>query len=81
LEEVRDYRDGAYHRETHAYDESGREIEKAGWNRDGSNINRRKYVYINDDHGNWIRRTELFSSSAMSAAVEGAITMRRIDYY
>ncbi|HEY2352126.1 MAG TPA: hypothetical protein VGH83_06415 [Candidatus Acidoferrum sp.] len=44
----------AHHRETHAYDESGREIEKAGWNSDGSNVNRQKYVFVSDDHGNWI---------------------------
>ena len=61
LEEVRDF-SAAYHRETHKYDESGREIEKAEWDSDGTIINRRTYVYVNDPQGNWIRRTELFWS-------------------
>jgi len=80
LEEVRDSNAG-YHRETHRFDESGREIEKAEWARDGTNINRRTYVYVNDAQGNWIRRTELFGSPAYSAPVEGEVTVRKIDYY
>lgn len=70
-----------YHRETHKFDWSGREIEKAEWARDGTNINRRTYVYVNDAQGNWIRRTELFSSSAMNEPVAGEVTVRVIDYY
>jgi len=80
LEEVRDF-SAAYHRETHKYDESGREIEKAEWDSDGTIINRRTYVYVNDPQGNWIRRTELFWSPAYSAPVEGQVTIRSIDYY
>jgi antitoxin component YwqK of YwqJK toxin-antitoxin module len=80
LEEVR-ISDAAYHRETHKFDGSGREIEKAEWAGDGTNINRRTYVYLNDPQGNWIRRTELFSSSAMNEPVEGEVTVRVIDYY
>jgi hypothetical protein len=73
--------DSVYHRETHKFDGSGREIEKAEWAKDGTNINRRTYVYVNDAQGNWIRRTELFSSSAMNEPVEGEVTVRVIDYY
>lgn len=80
LEEVR-ASDVAYHRETLKFDRSGREIEKAEWARDGANINRRTYVYVNDAQGNWIRRTELFLSSAMNEPVEGEVTVRVIDYY
>src|SRR3990172_10232892 len=53
-----------YHRETYRYDDRGREIEKAEWNRDGSIINRRTYVYEDDEVGNWVRRVEFFWSSA-----------------
>ncbi len=80
LEEVRDSK-AAYHRETHRFDESGREIEKAEWTRDGTNINRRTYVYVDDAQGNWIRRTEFFGSPAYSAPVEAEVTVRTIDYY
>jgi len=80
LQEVSDF-EAAYHRETHKYDESGREVERAEWARDGTNINRRTYVYVNDARGNWIRRTELFGSSAYSALVSGEVTVRAIDYY
>jgi len=78
-EDVRDF-EKSYGRETHQYDAFGREIEKAEWNRDGSNINRRTYVYVDDEQGNWIRRIELFGSSAMSENVEGAVTVRIIEY-
>jgi hypothetical protein len=80
VEEVRDSNAG-YHRVTHKFDVSGREIEKAEWARDGTNINRRTYVYVNDAQGNWIRRTELFGSPAYSSPVEGEVTVRSIDYY
>jgi hypothetical protein len=80
LEEVRDVGE-SFHRETHQYDSVGRESEKAEWNKDGTSINRREYIYVNDERGNWIRRTELFSSSAMKAAVEGEVTVRTISYY
>jgi hypothetical protein len=80
LQKVSDF-EAAYHRETHKYDESGREVERAEWARDGTNINRRTYVYVNDARGNWIRRTELFGSSAYSALVEGEVTVRAIGYY
>lgn len=73
--------DAHYYRETHKFDSSGREIEQAEWNRDGTNINRRTYVYVNDTQGNWIRRTEFFGSDAYSRPVEGEVTIRAIDYY
>ncbi len=79
-ETVNDFKD-SYHRETHRYDALGREIEKAEWNRDGSIINRRTYIYSTDSLGNWTRRTEMFSSSAMNEPVEGEVTVRSIDYY
>ena len=80
LETVNDFRD-SYHCETHRYDAMGREIEKAEWNRDGSIINRSIYIYSTDSLGNWTRRTEMFSSSAMNEPVEGEVTVRSIDYY
>ena len=80
LETANDF-NNSYHRETHKYDEMGREIEKAEWNRNGSIINRRTYVYSTDSLGNWTRRTELFWSSAMSEPVEGEVTVRTINYY
>jgi len=43
LEDVSDF-ENSFHRETYRYDEFGREIEKAEWNRDGSIINRRTYL-------------------------------------
>jgi hypothetical protein len=80
LEEVSNF-GTSFHRETHRYDGNGREIEKAEWNKDGSIINRRTYIYFTDPLGNWIRRTELFWSSAMEEPVEGDVTVRAIDYY
>jgi hypothetical protein len=80
LEDVSDF-ENSFHRKTYRYDEFGREIEKAEWNRDRSIINRRTYLYSDDPQGNWIRRTELFWSSALSEPVEGQITIRSIEYY
>ena len=80
VEEVR-ASDAHYYRETHKFDSSGREIEKAEWARDGTNINHRTYVYVNDAQGNWIRRTEFFESPAYSHPIEGDVTVRAIDYY
>ena len=51
LEKVQDSEE-SYQRETHQYDAFGREIEKAEWDRDGSNINCRKDVYVDV----WLRR-------------------------
>jgi hypothetical protein len=80
LHDVRDFENSS-HRETHRYDQFGREIEKAEWNKDGTIINRRTYVYSDDPQDNWIRRTELFWSCALSEPVEGEVTARIIDYY
>jgi hypothetical protein len=75
METVSDFKDSYYR------DALGREIEKAEWNRDGSIINRRTYIYSTDSLGNWTRRTEMFSSSAMNEPVEGEVTVRSINYY
>ena len=80
METVSDFKD-SYYRETRRYDALGREIEKAEWNRDGSVINRRTYIYSTHLLGNWTRRTEMFSSSAMNEPVEGEVTVRSINYY
>jgi hypothetical protein len=70
LEGVIDF-ENLYHRETHQYDEFGREIEKVEWNRDGSMINLRTYDYSDNPQDNSISRTELFCSLALSEPVEG----------
>jgi len=51
MQTVSDFKD-SYYRETRRYDALGREIEKAEWNRDGSVINRRTYIYSTDLLGN-----------------------------
>lgn len=75
--------DNFFHHEKHRYDARGREIEKSEWFRDGTIINRRTYVYVDDAQGNWIRRTEYFWSSAYvdPAPTQCEVTIRKIDYY
>jgi len=70
-----------YNRTVYVYNNKGWMVEKSEWFRDGSQINSRKYTYQADSHGNWIRKTERFSSSAMETSTEGDVVVRNIEYY
>jgi hypothetical protein len=75
------WKDG-FHRQTHKFDERGREIERAEWNEDGTFINRRSYTYIDDAQGNWTFMKEQFDSSALRQPMRPQIIQRRtISYY
>jgi hypothetical protein len=71
----------SYNRTVYVYNNQGWMVEKSEWFRDGSQINCRKYTYQTDSHGNWIRKTEHFSSSAMETSTEGDVVVRNIEYF
>lgn len=71
----------SYGRTVYVYNDRGWLTERSEWNREGSQINCRKYTYQTDSRGNWIRKTERFSSSAMESSIEGDLVVRDIEYF